>query len=132
MTSFIIKAQASRPVPEFWRQDGESRSARLRIYEDDQVIAFLDILPLRPGHTLVVPKFHCARASVGKAISRISNALTKAVDNTALNVVCNQEYAQVVPHVHYHIIPAPRSSTTRDDLDEDAATALVERIRAHL
>ncbi|KAH9179260.1 HIT-like protein [Lactarius sanguifluus] len=194
MTSFIIKAQASRPVPEFWRQDGECAFCQIihhearafKIYEDDQVIAFLDILPLRPGHTLVVPKFHCARvselppeyaASVGKAISRISNALTKAVDNTALNVVCNQEYAQVVPHVrivsltpmcaistptvqvHYHIIPAPRSSTfptglgpgdpkqkppptakymhrmeyeARDDLDEDAATALVESIRAHL
>ncbi|KAH9042108.1 HIT-like protein [Lactarius pseudohatsudake] len=176
MTSFIIKAQASRPVPEFWRKDGECAFCRIihhearafKIYEDDQVIAFLDILPLRPGHTLVVPKFHCARvselppeyaASVGKAISRISNALTKAVDNTALNVVCNQEYAQVVPHVHYHIIPAPRSSTlptglgpgdpkqklpptaksmhrieyeARGDLDEDAATALVERIRAHL
>jgi hypothetical protein len=97
-----------------------------------------------------------------------------AVDNTALNVVCNQEYAQVVPHVrdpphpsvrsqplqvHYHIIPAPRSSTlatdsgpgdfeqkprpaakdmhrveyeSRDDLDEDAANVLLERIRAHL
>jgi len=85
--------------------------------------------------------------------------LTKAVDNTALNVVCNQEYAQVVPHVHYHIIPAPKSSTlatgsglgdfkqkppptakdmhrveyeSRDDLDEDAANVLLERIRAHL
>ncbi|KAH9065394.1 HIT-like protein [Lactarius vividus] len=176
MTSFIIKAQASRPVPEFWRKDSKCAFCQIihhearafRIYEDDQVIAFLDILPLRPGHTLVVPKFHCARvselppeyaASVGKAISRISNALTKAVNNTALNVVCNQEYAQVVPHVHYHIIPAPRSSTfptglgpgdskqkppstaksmhrieyeARDDLDVDAATALVERIRAHL
>jgi hypothetical protein len=97
-----------------------------------------------------------------------------AVDNTALNVVCNQEYAQVVPHVrdpplpsvrsqllqvHYHIIPAPRYSTlttgsspgeleqkppptakdmhrveyeSRDDLDEDAANMLLEKIRAHL
>lgn len=176
MTSFIIKAQASRPVPEFWRKDSECAFCQIilhdarafRIYEDDHVIAFLDILPLRPGHTLVVPKFHCARvselpqeyaASVGTAVSRISNALTKAVDNTALNVVCNQEYAQVVPHVHYHIIPAPRSSAlptgsgpgnlkqkppptakdmhraeyeSRDDLDEDAATVLVETIRAHL
>ncbi|KAI9443237.1 HIT-like protein [Lactarius indigo] len=176
MTSFIIKAQASRPVPEFWRKDSECAFCQIirhearafRVYEDDQVIAFLDILPLRPGHTLVVPKFHCAKvsdlppeyaASVGKAISRISNALTKAVDNTALNVVCNQEYAQVVPHVHYHIIPAPKSSTfptgsspgdlkqkpppttkdmhrveyeSRDDLDEDTATALMEKMRAHL
>jgi len=178
MTSFIIKAQASRPVPEFWRRDRECAFCQIirraahahRVYEDDHVVAFLDILPLRPGHTLVVPKFHCSRVSelppdyaafVGKAISRISNALTKAVDNTALNVVCNQEYAQVVPHVHYHIIPAPRFSTlptrsgsgprdldkkpaptgmdmhrkeyeSRDDLDEDDAHALVERIKAHL
>ncbi|KAF8270805.1 HIT-like protein [Lactarius quietus] len=162
MTSFIIRAQASRPVPEFWRKDSECAFCQIihhdarayRIYEDDHVIAFLDILPLRPGHTLVVPKFHCARvselpleyaASVGKAITKISSALTKAVDNTALNVVCNQEYAQVVPHVHYHIIPAPKLARShgsgqdmhraeyesRDDLDEDAATVLVERIRAH-
>jgi hypothetical protein len=54
-----------------------------------------------------------------------------AVDNTGLNVVCNQEYAQVVPHVclnslyspipnliarkvHYHIIPAPRAQLITD------------------
>ncbi|KAI0250791.1 HIT-like protein [Lactifluus subvellereus] len=177
MTSFIIKAQASRRhVPEFWRKDRECAFCQIlrhaaqahRIYEDDHVVAFLDILPLRPGHTLIVPKIHCSRvselppeyaASVGKAISRISNALTKAIDNTALNVVCNQEYAQVVPHVHYHIIPAPKFSSSatsldpgvsgqksppavqdmhrrecesRDDLDEDEARALVGRIKAHL
>ncbi|KAI0304402.1 HIT-like protein [Multifurca ochricompacta] len=176
MTSFIIKSQASRPIPEFWRKDRECAFCQIirraadayRIYEDDYVIAFLDILPLRPGHTLIVPKIHCSRvselppeyaASVGKAISKISNALTKAIDNTALNVVCNQEYAQVVPHVHYHIIPAPRFSSlpialgprdlnqkpppttkdmhryeheSRDDLDEDTAHALVERVKAHL
>jgi son of sevenless-like protein len=57
-----------------------------------------------------------------------------AVDNTALNVVCNQEYAQVVPHVrshtsllpcsrsyyqqvHYHIIPAPKLSPSPTALD---------------
>jgi HIT domain len=158
MTSFIIKAQASRPpIPGFWRQDRDCAFCRIiyhaahahLIYEDDHVIVFLgkvsllfkekrplhllDILPLRPGHTLVVPKIHCSRvselppeyaASVGKAISRISNALTKgaimlspnltltllipvpAIDNTALNVVCNQEYAQIVPHV------SPTSSTS--------------------
>ncbi|KAI9512459.1 HIT-like protein [Russula earlei] len=178
MTSFIIKAQASRPIPEFWRKDRECAFCHIirraahayRIYDDDHVIAFLDILPLRHGHTLVVPKIHCPRvselppeyaASVGKAISKISNALTKAVDNTALNVVCNQEYAQVVPHVHYHIVPAPRlddsppaagsgprkldrkalpigqamhreECESRNALEEDDAHALVERIKAHL
>ncbi|KAI0269855.1 HIT-like protein [Gloeopeniophorella convolvens] len=176
MTSFIIKAQASRPIPEFWKKDKECAFCQIirrgapahRVYEDEHVVAFLDILPLRPGHTLVVPKVHCSRvselpseyaASLGVAISKISNALTKAVDHTALNVVCNQEYAQVVPHVHYHIIPAPRFGSlsanlsprdsnsqkplstmdmhrreyeSRDELDEDDATVLVERVRAHL
>lgn len=160
MTSFIIKAQVALTVPELWKKDRNcafcqviDRAAHAyRFYEDDHVIAFLgeysflsprterhyneprgpfaDILPLRPGHTLIVPKIHCSRvselpqeyaAAIGKAISRISKALTKgaslpnhdlntyavsltmlelvAVDNTALNVVCNQEYAQVVPHV---------------------------------
>ncbi|KAN0123438.1 HIT-like domain containing protein [Russula decolorans] len=182
MTSFIIKAQVTLTVPELWKKDRKCAFCQIidraahayRVYEDDHVIAFLgegpfaDILPLRPGHTLIVPKIHCSRvselpqeyaAAVGKAISRISNALTKAVDNTALNVVCNQEYAQVVPHVHYHIIPAPKFSSPptgldpedlkqelplttrdmhrkeyelRDDLDEDDAYALVEKIKTHL
>ncbi|KAK7464706.1 hypothetical protein VKT23_005912 [Stygiomarasmius scandens] len=74
-------------------------------------------MPLRRGHTLVIPKTHCSRlselspeyaAAVGQAVSKIANALTKALDNTGLNVVCNQEYAQAVHHVHYHIIPAPK------------------------
>ncbi|KAH9980244.1 HIT-like protein [Lactifluus volemus] len=177
MTSFIIEAQASRsPIPPFWGQGSDCAFCQIichaahghLIYEDDHVIVFLDILPLRPGHTLVVPKIHCSRvselppeyaASVGKAISRISNALTKAIDNTALNVVCNQEYAQVVPHVHYHIIPAPKFNSlatsldpsdsnqklpstiqdmhqkeyeSRGELDENDAHALVGRMKAHL
>ena len=49
MTSFIIKAQASRPVPEVWGKDGECAFCQIihhdarafRIYEDDHVIAFL-------------------------------------------------------------------------------------------
>ncbi|KAF8500967.1 HIT-like protein [Russula emetica] len=176
MTSFIINAQVTLTVPELWKKDGKCAFCQIidraahayRVYEDSHVIAFLDILPLRPGHTLIVPKIHCSRvselpqeyaAAIGKAISRISKALTKAVDNTALNVVCNQEYAQVVPHVHYHIIPAPKFSSLptgldpndlkqelpltardmhrkeyelRDDLEEDDAHALVEKIKTHL
>jgi HIT domain len=104
------------------------------------VISFrdsIDILPLRKGHTLVIPKIHQSRiselppdyaASVGEAVSKVADALTKsmytkhygvllcrsaicsatlihshgslvALQNSALNVVCNQEYAQAVPHV---------------------------------
>ncbi|KAG8955875.1 hypothetical protein FRC04_006322 [Tulasnella sp. 424] len=74
------------------------------------------ILPIRPGHVLVIPKEHISRLSelpedvagrLGMTVTRVARAITRALDNTALNVVCNQEYAQAVPHVHYHIVPAP-------------------------
>ncbi|OJA14313.1 hypothetical protein AZE42_01571 [Rhizopogon vesiculosus] len=126
MTSFIIGAHTNRKTPTEWKDDtdhdcsfcriiaGELPSTR--VYEDDKVIAILDILPLRHGHTLVIPKAHYSRVSelppeyasaVGLAVTKVAHGLTKALGNTALNVVCNQEYAQAVPHVHYHIIPAP-------------------------
>ncbi|GLB38301.1 putative protein similar to CwfJ C-terminus 1 [Lyophyllum shimeji] len=126
MTSFIIKDHVDRPPAPSWAPESDSdctfcRIIRnelpaYRVFEDDEVIAILDILPLRGGHTLVIPKVHCSRlselpanyaAATGKAVSRVAHALTQAVENTALNVVCNQEYAQAVPHVHYHVIPAP-------------------------
>jgi len=120
----MIDAHVDRKVCQDWKNDSTCAFCRIihgelpstRVFEDDKVIAFLDILPLRPGHTLVVPKLHCSRlselppeyaAAIGQAVSKVAKALTQAMQNTALNVVCNQEYAQAVPHVHYHIIPAP-------------------------
>jgi len=101
---------------------------------------------------------HSGRPEVGEAVSKVAHALTQALGNTALNVVCNQEYAQAVPHVHFHIIPAPRYDSSspplpltqdkepplslrqmhkmefegRDELDDDDAVLLVKLIRAHL
>ncbi|VDB85542.1 unnamed protein product [Peniophora sp. CBMAI 1063] len=170
MTSFIIDAHKDRPQHPSWGHNDDCPFCKIvthsapayRLYENDRVAAFLDILPLRAGHTLVVPKVHCARvselpedyaAALGAAVSKIAKALTQAVNHTGLNVVCNQEYAQAVHHVHYHIIPAPRlnepseakvvmpESTiamhqreyeARNDLDEDEAQELVEKIKAHL
>ncbi|THV04464.1 HIT-like protein [Dendrothele bispora CBS 962.96] len=123
MTSFIIKSHVDRPISS-WSKDKscpfcriiEKKAPSYTVYENDMVVAFLDIMPLRRGHTLVIPKTHCSRisdltpeyaAAVGQAVSKIANALTKALGNTGLNIVCNQEYAQAVLHVHYHIIPAP-------------------------
>ncbi|KAH7910838.1 HIT-like protein [Hygrophoropsis aurantiaca] len=173
MTSFIIKAHSDRKVPSPWKEDAECPFCRIinsdlpstRVYENDHVIAILDILPLRPGHTLVIPKAHYSRlselpaefaAAIGEAVTKVAHALTQALGNTALNVVCNQEYAQAVPHVHYHIIPAPsfnspaRKSTvdsrtpltrremhqrefeSRDELDDEEGQELAKKIRAKL
>ncbi|KAF9534513.1 HIT-like protein [Crepidotus variabilis] len=128
MTSFIIKAHEKRARNTEWASNDDCVFCRILnneksssvVYEDEQVIAFLDILPLRRGHTLVIPKVHIPRLSdlppeyasaLGMAVSKVAKALTQALDNTGLNVVCNQDYAQAVPHVHYHIIPAPLLNT---------------------
>ncbi|TFK40693.1 HIT-like protein [Crucibulum laeve] len=179
MTSFIIKSHVGREPAPSWKQDLTCPFCRIidnelpsnKVYEDDHVIAFLDIMPLRRGHTLVVPKPHISRlselppefaAATGVAVSKIARALTEALDNTGLNVVCNQEYAQAVPHVHYHIIPAPvfgasaptsientddavggrapltrremhqKEFEAREELDDDEAEELVAKIRARL
>ncbi|CAE6455123.1 unnamed protein product [Rhizoctonia solani] len=90
-----------------------------KIYETDQVIAILDIQPIRRGHALVMPKTHVQKLSdlspelagaVGVAVSRVAGAICRGLNITSLNVVANQEYAQAVPHVHYHIVPAPNLS----------------------
>lgn len=120
----MIQSHIDRIPASSWNQDDTCVFCRIvqgitpstKLYEDDEVIAILDILPLRPGHTLVIPKIHISRlselppeiaAATGRTVSRVARAITEATGNTGLNVVCNQEYAQAVPHVHYHIIPAP-------------------------
>jgi histidine triad (HIT) family protein len=87
-----------------------------RVYEDAQVLAFLDINPLSRGHTLVIPKEPAQRldqlsddsaAAIGRALPRICRAVLKATGATAYNVLENNgsEAHQVVMHVHFHIIP---------------------------
>ncbi|PFH53876.1 hypothetical protein AMATHDRAFT_136078 [Amanita thiersii Skay4041] len=125
MTSFIIKAHVDRDPPPPWQLNSgcvfckviQNELPSHKVLEDDKIIVILDIMPLRLGHLLVIPKIHCTRlselpagyaAAAGVVLTKVANALTKAIDNTALNVVCNQEYAQAVPHVHFHVIPAPK------------------------
>ncbi len=87
-----------------------------RVYEDAHVLAFLDIAPLSPGHTLVIPKEAQATlaelsdesaAAIGRALPRICRAIVRATGCEAYNVLQNNGAAahQAVPHVHFHIIP---------------------------
>ena len=86
------------------------------VYEDDDVLAFLDVNPLAPGHTLVIPKGHYetlgdtpedAGRSVFAALHRLAPTVEDAVDADASNVAFNNGEAagQEVPHLHGHIIP---------------------------
>jgi len=91
------------------------------VYEDEFCFAFLDILPIAPGHTLLVPKRHAARltqlneddsAALGGTLPGLCRAICEATNQADFNLVNNNGYAQVVDHVHYHIVPAPDLSGT--------------------
>lgn len=87
-----------------------------RVYENEHVLAFLDIGPLSKGHTLVIPKEAKAQlhelsdesaAEIGRVLPRIARAVMRATGATAYNVLQNngEEAHQAVHHVHFHIIP---------------------------
>ncbi|MBP6701960.1 MAG: HIT family protein [Vicinamibacteria bacterium] len=87
-----------------------------RVYEDGHVLAFLDVSPLSPGHTLVIPKEAVATldqlsddsaAAIGRVLPRIARAVLAATGATDFNVLQNNGASahQAVFHVHFHIIP---------------------------
>lgn len=87
-----------------------------RVYEDGHVLAFLDVSPLSPGHTLVIPKEAVATldqlsddsaAAIGRVLPRIARAVLAATGTTDFNVLQNNGASahQAVFHVHFHIIP---------------------------
>lgn len=87
-----------------------------KVYEDDKVLAFLDIGPLSQGHTLVIPKEPAATldqlsddsaAAIGRVLPRLCRAVLRATGASAFNVLQNNGAAahQAVFHVHFHIIP---------------------------
>lgn len=89
-----------------------------KVYEDDFVLAFLDIHPLSPGHTLVIPKEEAATldqlseesaAALGRVLPKICRAVQAATGTQAYNLLQNNGAGahQAVFHVHFHIIPKP-------------------------
>lgn len=119
-----------------------------RVYEDEYVLAFLDIGPLSAGHTLVIPKergaflhdlSEASAAALGRVLPRICRAVMQATGATAYNVLQNNgsEAHQAVMHVHFHIIPRLGSDGLgigwpAGSLAGDAAAALLQKMHAAL
>jgi len=87
-----------------------------KVYENDKVLAFLDIMPRAPGHTLVLPKAAARNildiepddlAAVALAAQKIAKAAVQVFDADGVTVQQFNEGAggQVVFHLHLHIIP---------------------------
>jgi histidine triad (HIT) family protein len=86
------------------------------VYEDERVIAFLDINPVNPGHLLVVPKVHSENIAVAAdedlvalslAVKKLAPAVCQATTCDGWNLEVNNGNAagQAVDHTHWHIVP---------------------------
>lgn len=87
-----------------------------KIYEDENVFAFLDINPVNPGHTLVVPKkwssgfLDADEETICKLfliIQKVAKAIKAATGAEGINIMQNEGAAagQKVFHLHFHVIP---------------------------
>ena len=87
-----------------------------KIYEDTNFLAFLDITPVNPGHTLIIPKKHSRTLlDMGEketkeimfVVKKIASHIQKKLEADGINVINNTEATagQVIFHTHIHIIP---------------------------
>lgn len=120
-----------------------------KLYEDEHVLAFLDIAPLATGHALVIPKEPAvtldqlsddAAAALGRVLPRLCRALMSATGTREYNLLQNNGRLahQAVDHVHFHIIPKPSDAQglgiawPSSKLDPEAAKQLTEHVRSAL
>jgi histidine triad (HIT) family protein len=120
-----------------------------KVYEDDLVLAFLDIFPLSRGHVLLIPKQEVATvgelsdesaAALGRVLPRLCRAVVKVSGSIDYNIVQNngEPAHQAVMHVHFHIIPKPSHERgvgliwRTEPLDKAAAPVLASELRQAL
>lgn len=124
-----------------------------KVYEDADVLAFLDIHPLSAGHTLLIPREPAATmdelsaesaAALGRVLPGLCRAVMKATGAKAYNVLQNNgaDAHQEVMHVHFHIIPRYPDKPTGQNglgigwragtLDPNAGAALASAIAAYV
>ena len=117
-----------------------------KIYEDADVFAFLDIKPVNPGHTLVIPKTHYENihdmpdemvAKVAIAAKKIADALLKS-GAKGVNIGMNNgvHAGQVVFHAHVHVMPRygkdKFSLWVGKEYDGNERELVAQKIRANL
>jgi len=117
-----------------------------KIYEDDEILAFLDISPISSGHTLVIPKGHyetlldtpdALASKLMSALSRVGKAVMTATEADGFNCLQNNFAAsgQMVFHSHWHIIPRFEGDGLKQwphnkSVDAASMQAVAESIRA--
>jgi histidine triad (HIT) family protein len=121
-----------------------------KVYEDEKVLAFEDINPISPGHTLVIPKVHAENiwdidendlVALQRASKKIAGAIKKAleIDGIACMQLNGRAAHQEVMHYHLHLVPRkadgpplPITSWEIKPGNMEAIKARAERIKAAL
>jgi histidine triad (HIT) family protein len=118
----------------------------LKVYEDDHVLAFMDIMPQADGHTLVIPKTRAitlldlepeVAAYTIKIVQKVAQAIEKALDakGIVLMQLSGASAGQTVPHVHFHLIPSSVHELGRHAAqmgDQEKIKVLAEKIKSAL
>jgi len=109
------------------------------VFENDKIVAFLDIFPISKGHTIVVPKKHFQNleeipendlCELIKIVKRLAIEIRRKLNIEGYNLLQNNFKAagQVINHIHFHIIPRnkndekfklkiPRNQATEEELN---------------
>lgn len=118
-----------------------------KIYEDENYFAFLDIHPISPGHTLVIPKHHAQdilhsspedRKGLLEVVAKITPSILKAVGVHAFNTGINtgRDSGQIIFHTHVHIIPRKAKDGLSDwknvSQTHEELSSIAQRIRSHV
>lgn len=116
-----------------------------RVYETDDVVAFMDVMPQGNGHTLVVPKtpsrnlLDADPATLGRvieAVQLVARAVKKAFDADGVSIMQFNEPAagQTVFHLHFHVVPRFEGVALKPHTGQmekpDVLSANAEKIRA--
>lgn len=95
----------------------------MQLYEDDFIIAFMDINPQCEGHTLIVPKEHyedytCIpnelMSHILKKAEILGNALTKKLKSKGYRLIINYGSEQEIKHFHLHLLPNLKNKDVKD------------------
>lgn len=115
-----------------------------RLYEDDDVLAFLDLFPQSYGHALVIPKRSAARnlldvdpealAKVIAVVQRLSRVITEELKPAGVQVAQfnGAPAGQTVFHLHFHIIPRYEGEGLGIHASQKADPAVLEALQARI
>ncbi|MHB8466704.1 MAG: HIT family protein [Acidimicrobiales bacterium] len=93
-----------------------------RVWEDAAVVAFLDLRPVFPGHTLVIPRSHVETLTdlpatdvpaFALALQRVAGAVERGMGADGTFVAVNNRVSQSVPHLHGHVVPRAKGDGLR-------------------